>query len=219
MPYRKLRPEALEKARALMADRTLTIADVVCRSGVSPQTLYKYFPELKGRPHRGGNAPLPPETLAQAHTLMVDYALTVPEVARRAGVSPQTLYDHFPALRRCPRLTPDELAAMRTLMADHTLTVAEAARRAGVAPQTLYHYFPDLKGRPHRGGSPGLPVETRERARTLMADHSLTVRDVARRAGVSIQALYKYFPDLKGRPNRGRGSKVARTSARPRKTR
>ena len=50
MPYRKLPPETLEKARALMADHTLTIEDVVHRAGVSPQTLYKHFPTLKGHP-------------------------------------------------------------------------------------------------------------------------------------------------------------------------
>ena len=186
MPYRKLTPETLAQARALMADHTLTIVDVTHLSGVSPQTLYKHFPDLKGRPHRGGNPTLPVETLAQACLLMADYALTVAEVAHRAGVAPQTLYDHFPDLRRCPKLTPEELAEMRTLMADHTLTVAEVAHRAGVAPQTLYNYFPDLKGRPRRGRSPKSARNLSATTRQFETRCRGVRRDAARRGSEQI---------------------------------
>ncbi len=46
-----------------------------------------------------------------------------------------------------------------------------------------------------------------------MADYTLTVRDVAHRAGVSPQTLYNYFPELKGRPKRGRRATAARHHA------
>ena len=45
-------------------------------------------------------------------------------------------------------------------------------------------------------------------ARTLMADYTLTVEEVARRSGLSRRTLYKYFPNLKGSRQKSRRSKL-----------